>query len=89
MQPGDVLLVPPADQYFVSGQVRLPAQYRYRDGLTVAEAIARSGGITDKGSENRIEIRRRLPNGRIKTLHPSDTDLVEPDDIVMVKERLF
>lgn len=86
---GDVLLVPPAEEYFVTGEVITPTHFRYRSGITVAEAIARAGGVSAKGSENRVEIRRRLPDGRIKTLHPSATDAVEPDDIVQVKERLF
>jgi polysaccharide biosynthesis/export protein len=89
LQAGDVLLVPPAEEYFVTGEVVAPARFRYHSGITVAEALARAGGVTAKGSENRVDIRRRLPNGRIKTLHPSANDLVEPDDIVQVKERLF
>lgn len=89
LQAGDVLLVPPADEYFVTGEVVAPARFRFRSGITVAEALARAGGVTAKGSESRIDIRRRLPDGRIKTLHPSANDLVEPDDIVQVKERLF
>jgi polysaccharide export outer membrane protein len=89
LRPGDVLLVPPAEEYFVSGEVIAPSHFRHRAGLTVAEAIARAGGVNAKGSENRVEIRRRLPDGRIKTLHPSANDLVQPDDIVQVKERLF
>jgi polysaccharide export outer membrane protein len=89
LRPGDVLLVPPAEEYFVTGEVTTPTRYRYRSGLTVAEAIARAGGVNAKGSENRVEIRRRLPDGRIKTVHPSAGDPVQPDDILQVKERLF
>jgi polysaccharide export outer membrane protein len=81
--------VPPAEEYFVTGEVTTPTRYRYRSGLTVAEAIARAGGVNAKGSENRVEIRRRLPDGRIKTVHPSAGDPVQPDDILQVKERLF
>jgi polysaccharide export outer membrane protein len=89
LQAGDVLLVPPAEQYFVSGEVTAPARYRYHENLTVAEAIARAGGLSARGSDSRVEIRRHMPDGKVKNIHVKTSDSIQPDDIVQVKERLF
>jgi polysaccharide export outer membrane protein len=89
LQAGDVLLVPPAEQYFVSGEVTAPARYRYHENLTISEAIARAGGLSARGSDSRLEIRRRMPDGKVKTIHVSPSDDIQPNDILQVKERLF
>jgi polysaccharide export outer membrane protein len=89
LQAGDVVLVPPAQQYFISGEVTAPARYRFHENLTVAEAIARAGGLSARGSDSRVEIRRRMPDGKVKNIHASTSDSIQPDDIVQVKERLF
>lgn len=85
---GDRIYVPPAPQYYISGEVRMPATYRLETDMTVLQAIAAAGGVTDKGSTHRIQIKRRGPNGYI-VISPKLTDKVEPDDVITVKERIF
>jgi polysaccharide export outer membrane protein len=86
---GDSVFVPRAQQFYVYGEVRQPNMYRLEPGMTVVEAITRAGGITERGSDSRIEIRRRMPNGKYKTLDAHLTDPVQPDDVIRVKERIF
>jgi len=86
---GDSLVVPPAEHFTVIGEVKTPGRYRIEPGMTVMLAIARAGGITERGSERRIQIQRADKPGQYKTLHPKPGDLLKADDIIRVKESLF
>lgn len=44
IQPGDVVYIPPAEVFYVSGEVRSPGQYQYREGMTLRQAITLSQG---------------------------------------------
>ncbi len=89
LKGGDSLYVPKASQFYIYGEVRSPNRYKLEPGMTVVEALTLGGGITDRGSERRIEIRRRAGDGKYKTLDARPTDAVEADDVIRVKERLF
>lgn len=86
---GDSLLVPRAEHFSVEGEVATPGRYRIEPGMTVMQAIARAGGITERGSEHRIELKRADKPGQYKTIHAKPGDLVQADDIIRVKESLF
>jgi polysaccharide biosynthesis/export protein len=86
---GDSLFVPTAQVFYIAGEVRLPAQYRIEAGMTLLQALARAGGVTDKGSTSRVQIRRRAPDGKYLVLHGKPGDLIQPDDVITVKERIF
>ncbi|HUP91104.1 MAG TPA: polysaccharide biosynthesis/export family protein [Solimonas sp.] len=89
LKGGDSLFIPRANQYYVYGEVHTPNMYRLEPGTTVVQAISRSGGITSRGSERRIEIKRRNSDGSYKTLDAELNDSVQPDDVIRVKERIF
>lgn len=86
---GDSIVVPEADRYYVYGEVHAPNAYRLTPGMTVVQALATSGGVTTRGSERRIEIRRRAGDGSYVTISPELTDPVQKDDVIRVKERIF
>ena len=88
LQGGDSLFVPTATTFFISGEVRTPGEYRLDPGMTVVQAIARAGGLTDKGSSRHTRITRRTPDGH-NTLSAGPDEPVRPDDIIVVKERIF
>lgn len=89
MRGGDQVYVPRAAQVFVTGEVRQPGQFRIDPGMTVLEALARAGGVTNMGSTRRISIKRELHGGQYREFSGSLTDKVEPDDVITVKERIF
>jgi polysaccharide biosynthesis/export protein len=86
---GDTLLVPRAEHYFVAGEVTAPGRFSIEPGLTVIKAIARAGGVNERGSERRIEIKRLGKKGKYETIHPKLTDPVLADDMIRVKESIF
>lgn len=88
LQHGDTLYVPKAELIFVTGQVRNAGSFPYRSGLTVLQAIALAGGVTDRGSTSRLRITRNQ-NGEEVEVRPKTTDLVRPGDTIIVLERFF
>ena len=89
LRGGDTVFVPRAEQFYISGEIAAPNMYRIEPGMTVLQAMSRGGGVTPRGSENRVEIRRRLSDNRYVTVTPQLTDPVMPNDVIRVKERIF
>jgi polysaccharide biosynthesis/export protein len=83
---GDTIFVPKAERVWVVGQVRNTGGIVYEEGMTVFEAIAAAGGITEKGSNSRIEI-VRIEDGKRKTIDAKQTDVLKPGDQVNVRTR--
>jgi polysaccharide export outer membrane protein len=86
VQDGDTIFVPKAERVWVVGQVRNSGGIPFEDGMTVFQAISAAGGITEKGSNSRIEI-IRIEDGKRKTLDAKQTDLLKPGDQVNVRAR--
>jgi polysaccharide export outer membrane protein len=89
LQPGDTLMVPKAEHFYIYGEVKSPNMYPLKPDTTVMQALSLAGGLTDRGSDKRVEIRRRDQEGRMRQVPADLTDVVKPDDILYVKERFF
>jgi len=89
LESGDEIMVPHAEQFYIYGEVTSPNKYRIERGMTVVEAIARAGGVTPRGSERRVEIKRIGKDGNYSVRHAKASDLVEPNDVIRVKESIF
>lgn len=87
LQDGDTIFVPPAPRIFVTGHVRNPGPYVLRGRLTVQQAIALAGGLTERGSDRGIKIRREVAPGKFVEIEAKLTDFVEPGDTIMVRQR--
>jgi polysaccharide export outer membrane protein len=88
LRPGDTIFVPRAQTVFVSGNVRMPGEYVIRVGMTVRQALALAGGVTDRGSTRRVQI-IRLVDGKETTISGDLQKTVEPGDTIVVNERFF
>jgi polysaccharide export outer membrane protein len=86
---GDSVMVPVAAQLYIYGEVTSPGKFKVEPGMTVVQAIARAGGVTQRGSANRVVIKRRKPDGTYETTKASLSDLVQADDVIRVKESIF
>jgi polysaccharide export outer membrane protein len=89
LQGGDTLFVPHAERFYITGEVNAGAMYRLEPGMTVLEAVARAGGITQRGSQYRIEIKRPAKDGSYLSFHAKLSDRILPDDVIRVKESIF
>ena len=86
---GDTIFVPRAQSVYVFGQVRNPGAYSLQQqNTTVLQALSLAGGVTDRGSTSRIQI-IRIVNGNKKEIKVKLTDVVQPGDTVVVRERFF
>lgn len=85
---GDTVYVPEAPRFYIYGEVRRPDAYALKPGMTVMQAISVGGGLTDRGSDSRIRIRRTTDDGT-REFRAALDDEVREGDVVYVKERLF
>lgn len=86
---GESVYVPRADFFYIYGAVNSPNQYRLEEGMTVRQAIVRAGGVNSRGSDSRVELRRKGKGSEEIVLSPKPGDLVLPNDVIKVKESLF
>jgi polysaccharide export outer membrane protein len=85
---GDILNVPKARMFYISGNVRNGGTFVLEPGMTVQQAIALAGGLTDRGSDRRITA-SRLVKGKLTDVDLKLEDKVMPDDVIFIKQRLF
>jgi polysaccharide export outer membrane protein len=86
---GDTIYVPRAPQFYVYGEVQRPGVYRLERHMTVSQAISAGGGLTPKGSEHRMIVKRRDSGGKEHVQSVSAHDVLLPDDVLFVKQSLF
>jgi polysaccharide export outer membrane protein len=88
LQDGDILTVPKARMFYVAGNVRNGGTFVLEPGMTVQQAIALAGGLTERGSDRRITA-SRLVKGKLTDVGLKLEDRVMPDDVITVGQRLF
>lgn len=89
LSPDDLIFVDRAPQYYIYGQVQRPGMYGVDRGLTVAQAIAKGGGLTLRGTDRGVRIQRRQTDGRIMTQEIRLDEPVQADDLLIVRESVF
>jgi len=86
LQDSDVILVPPAEKFYVTGFVRTPGAFPLPPGMTVRQALAVAGGINERGSDRGIKI-VRIVNGKEVEIDASLADIVRANDTIRVRQR--
>ncbi|MGQ0547066.1 MAG: polysaccharide export protein EpsE [Betaproteobacteria bacterium] len=89
LQGGDTVHVERAPVFYIYGEVTRAGAYRLEPGLTVMQAISLGGGITPRGSDRRLKLRRAGADGRIVESDAGLRDVVKAGDVIYVKEALF
>jgi polysaccharide export outer membrane protein len=88
LRAGDTVYFPRASQVYVMGSVARPGPYRYQEGMTVLQALTLAGGVTERGSAGRTKV-IRIVNGKKVEKKVKATELVQPEDTLVVPERFF
>ena len=86
---GDVIYVPRAPVFYIYGEVQKPGAYRLERNMNVMQVISLGGGITPRGTQRGIQIRRRGTDGQALNITGGLNDPVYENDVVYVKESLF
>jgi polysaccharide export outer membrane protein len=87
---GEVIVVESAPLVYVTGEVGHPGAFPLEPNMTVDQSIAVAGGVTTRGSIHRLRITRKQKDGSTQNIsHPRLQTVLEPDDVVFVKTRVF
>lgn len=87
---GDILIKPSVNvsvsryrNFFVKGEVKQVGGFEYQPGMTVEQAITMAGGLTEFGSERRIQLKRE---GSARAEDASLNTRIRPGDTITVME---
>jgi polysaccharide export outer membrane protein len=89
LQNGDVIWVERAPMIYMYGEVQKPGSLRLERGMTVMQALAASGGLTQRGTERGLRVHRRDAEGKVRIIEPAMTDKLQAEDIVYIRESVF
>jgi polysaccharide export outer membrane protein len=86
---GDTIYVHRAPVFYIYGEAQRPGSFRIERNMTVMQALAQGGGPSARGTETKLRLSRKMEDGSIQQSVPKLTDLVQPNDVLYVNERLF
>lgn len=86
---GDSIYVQRAPVFYIYGEVQRPGAFRLERDMTVMQALATGGGLTPRGTQRGLQVHRRGADGKVQILESGLQQLVQPDDVVYVKESIF
>lgn len=89
VQNGDTVYVDRAPIVYIYGEVQRPGALRLERGMTLLQALATGGGLTQRGTEKGIRVHRKDADGKVQVLQPVMDDRVQEGDVVYVRESLF
>lgn len=87
--PGDVIYVPKAPQVYVYGEVQRPGMYKIDKNMTVMQAIAKSGGLTVRGTQRSVKLHRKNAEGSIVKQTPDLNGTLQDEDVLFIEESLL
>lgn len=74
--------------FFILGEVRNAGQYPYVSGMTVETAVAIAGGYSERASDRKFRLTRRI-NGYVEQIEAPSDYVIKPGDTVYVLERFL
>jgi polysaccharide biosynthesis/export protein len=86
---GDTVFVRHAPQFYVYGEVQHPGQYRLARNTTISEAISIGGGLSPRGTQRGAIVKRLDAQGKEHKYPVGDKDVLQPDDVLLIKASLF
>lgn len=92
VQPGDIVSIPDADQFFVTGAVVKPGVFALNSRITLTQALALAGGVNFEGARNRVRLVRQMPgkDERSETVYNVDAILKrKADDVALLPNDII
>jgi polysaccharide biosynthesis/export protein len=94
LRPGDIVSIPEAETFFVTGAVVKPGAYPMVQKITLTQAVALAGGVNGEGARNRVRLVREEPGKETRSEKVYNVDdihrrkiadvVLQPNDIVEV-----
>ena len=88
LQDGDVVYVPVAAYIYLSGEVQRPGRYRLEKDTTIQKAVTLAGGFTKFAATKSMTV-QRMVDGKRRDFQAGPDDLLQADDVVVVRPSLF
>jgi polysaccharide export outer membrane protein len=88
LQDGDIVNVPVAKRFYISGFVKNPGSYVLDTGTTVSQAIILAGGLSERGTDRRIRV-SRVTNGKTVDIPVELDDRLQANDEIKIRARFF
>lgn len=73
--------------FYIHGEVKKPGGYPYQPGMTVNQAVALAGGLTERASQDKIFISRE--GAKAENEKGSVNSKVNAGDTVIIEQRFF
>ncbi|HEY2675418.1 MAG TPA: polysaccharide export protein EpsE [Steroidobacteraceae bacterium] len=89
VQDGDTVFVAHAPQFYIYGQVQHPGQYRLGRNTSISQAISIGGGLTPRGTQRGAIVKRVDAKGKEHKISVKDEDVLQPNDVLLIKASLF
>ena len=89
LENGDTIFVQRAPVFYIYGEVQRAGSYRLEQAMTVMQALSLGGGVTPRGTDRGLKIRRKTADGTFQAVDARLTDPVHADDVIYVRESLF
>jgi polysaccharide export outer membrane protein len=89
LRDGDVIWVERQPVIYLYGEVQRPGTLRLERSMTVLQALAAAGGVSQRGTEKGMRVHRKDDSGEVRVIEPKMTDFLKPNDVVFVRESLF
>ena len=86
---GDTLYVDRAPTVYIYGEVQRPGPVPMLQDMTLMQAVASGGGLTQRGTERGMRIHRRNASGKLEVLSPRMDDVLRSGDVIYVRESMF
>ena len=86
---GDIIYVDRVPTFYIYGEVLRGGQLRLERGMTVRQALAAGGGVTQRGTPKGMKLHRKDGAGDVKILDATMDMPVLPNDVIYVRESLF
>ena len=88
LQDGDVIYVPVAAFVYVTGEIQRPGRYRLEKDTTIQKAVALAGGFTKFAATKSMTV-KRMVDGKRLDFQAGPDDLLQAEDVVVVRPSLF
>jgi polysaccharide export outer membrane protein len=89
LQGGDTLYLPRESIVYIYGEVQKPGSYRLERHMTLMQALAVGGYSIEKASSSRTQVYRQDEKGVTHEIELNPTDLLQPNDVIYVRLRIF
>ena len=88
LQDGDVVYVPAATFVYVTGEIQRPGRYRLEKDTTIHKAVTLAGGFTKFAATKSMTVQRMVDGKRLE-FQAGPNDLLQAEDVVVVRPSLF